>query len=754
MLLIELIYNLALLIALSVVSGFIDTRWKRNTRVGVICQGILFGGAAVIGMLRPFVLAPGLIFDGRSVMISLGGLFFGPWAAFVSCLMTIPFRLAQGGPGTLMGVLVILSSAGIGVGYHLSRVRKSGEMPATMLYGFGLVVHLAMLAMTSALPRGMILPVLWQIGWPVMLVYPLATVLIGKILSDQVARDSYLASLQESEERYRELVEYANSVILRLAPDGTVTFINEFAQRFFGFAPEEILGRNVAGSIVPPSASGTRNLSSVLSELGTQPKQCATFEDENVRKDGTRCWLTWTNRGILDEQGHCTAILCVGTDISERKKAEAEKARLEAQFLQAQKMESIGQLAGGIAHDFNNILASTMMHLSLLQQKTNLDPETHASLNELMGEAKRAASLTRQLLLFSRSSILNVQVVDLNDVVDNLLKMLNRLIGEHISVRFDRHESLPPVEADAGMIERVILNLSINARDAMPEGGVLTIRVEPVQVGTDKLNQPMGMKPGLYVCLTVADTGCGMDSTTLSHLFEPFFTTKEPGKGTGLGLATVHGVVAQHKGWVEVDSQVGRGSVFKVFLPASTKPLGKPSQSIPVAPVHYQATILLVEDETCVRRTVSQGLRRMGYRVLEAGNGPEAIKVWQEQSREIDLLFSDMVMPEGLSGLDLADNFKKEKAGLKVLISSGYNAEITGRKWPGGGDFAFLPKPYQLDVLSKIVASLLSRNIPAEGNGCEGPPERPSRPPLAALIKNQDAKGNSCAKQLLGNLKQ
>ena len=382
---------------------------------------------------------------------------------------------------------------------------------------------------------------------------------------------------------------------------------------------------------------------------------------------------------------------------------------LEEELRQAQKLESIGQLAGGIAHDFNNILAAIMMQLGFLQQNSRLDPGSQETLNELMVGAKRAASLIRQLLMFSRRSILEIKVLDLNELVSNLLKMLGRVIGEHICLRFDRKASLPAVEADPGMLEQVLMNLAVNARDAMPKGGRLSISIDTVQVDKERIKGNIEVKPGLFVCLTVADTGCGMNEATLKRIFEPFFTTKESGKGTGLGLATVYGIVAQHKGWVEVESELDKGTTFSVFIPASTKCLDEMAPDGKMDAISGHETILLVEDEAILRRVVAQGLRLLGYRILEAGNGLDAMKIWQEQSHQIDLLFSDMVMPEGMTGLDLAEKFRELIPNLKVIISSGYNAEMVEQGSPASRDIVYLQKPYQVEVLSKVIRDCLDR---------------------------------------------
>ena len=403
---------------------------------------------------------------------------------------------------------------------------------------------------------------------------------------------------------------------------------------------------------------------------------------------------------MRDAAGRTVNYVAVKRDVT-------REMRLESQFRQAQKMEAIGQLAGGVAHDFNNILASTMMNLSLLQESEGLTPPIQETLKELMQEAERAANLTRQLLMFSRRSVLEMKVLDLNQLVTNLLKMLGRLIGEHIVVRFHRREGLPAVEADAGMIEQALVNLAVNARDAMPGGGALSIDIEAIQIDAERVQAQPQAEPGQFLCLSLADTGCGMDEATRQHIFEPFFTTKEAGKGTGLGLATVHGIVAQHRGWVEVESEVGKGTTLRVFLPASTRQAGERVETAKTATLRGNEAILLVEDEAGVRRSVAQGLRLLGYAVLEAENGQAALRLWQQRSRKIDLLFSDMVMPGGLTGLDLAQKLREDSPELKVIISSGYNEDMAAHAKPLADDIVYLQKPYHLDLLSKTVRGCL-----------------------------------------------
>jgi PAS domain S-box-containing protein len=404
---------------------------------------------------------------------------------------------------------------------------------------------------------------------------------------------------------------------------------------------------------------------------------------------------------VRDQNGRYYGRIWLFRDITERR-------QLEAQFRQAQKMEAVGQLAGGVAHDFNNILTAVIMHLGILQT-TLTDPETASALKELESQAQRAADLTRQLLMFSRKSTIEVRPIALNHVVEEMLKMLGRLLGEHVSVEFTGTPELPLVEADRGMMQQVVMNLSVNGRDAMAEGGQLTIATSLMEF-TEVPNDQPERQIGRFVRLSVKDTGCGMDDATRKRIFEPFFTTKALGKGTGLGLATVYGIVQQHRGWVEVTSAPGGGSTFDVYLPTTDKAGSlHPTETTLVMRRGQQETILLVEDELMVRLVTARGLQMLGYRVLEATDGQMAMELWAQHAGTIRLLLTDMIMPRGLSGLELAEHFQKENPALKVIIASGYSTEISTRGIPTKPGLLYLPKPFEMLNLASAIRTCLDQ---------------------------------------------
>ena len=387
-------------------------------------------------------------------------------------------------------------------------------------------------------------------------------------------------------------------------------------------------------------------------------------------------------------------------DITDRK-------QLEEQFRQAQKMEAIGQLAGGVAHDFNNILMVIQGNASLLQNDTN-DPKQRRFLHEIIEASNRAAGLTRQLLLFGRKQVLRPVDLDLNAVVANMTKMLQRILGEDITLEAHFAPALPRIFADPGMIEQVVLNLAVNSRDAMPHGGTLSVSTGMCEDAPQGTIESTTDAPWVY--LRVNDTGCGIPAEVLPHIFEPFFTTKEVGRGTGLGLATVYGVVKQHGGWVSVDGIEPHGTSFQIGFPAAVGALLRPSDAPAVSAVPRGAeTILVVEDEPAVCEMVAALLQHWGYKVLTAESGRAALDVWRVHGPTIDLLLTDIVMPDGLSGRALAEQLREDRGDLKVIYTSGYSEDVArgGLTLVEGVDF--LPKPYALRHLAEIVRRRLDR---------------------------------------------
>jgi two-component system, cell cycle sensor histidine kinase and response regulator CckA len=392
-----------------------------------------------------------------------------------------------------------------------------------------------------------------------------------------------------------------------------------------------------------------------------------------------------------------------------RRTAEEALRQSEEQLRQAQKLEAVGRLAGGVAHDFNNILTAIAGYSDLAARELTVGQRAHEHVVEIQKATERAAALTGQLLAFSRKQALQPKIIDLNAVVTNLDKMLRRLIGEHIEFKTVLERSLPPVKADPGQIEQVIMNLTVNSRDAMPNGGRLTVHTSRVRMADTVAPRALALPATDFVMLAVTDTGTGMTEEIKTRIFEPFFTTKEPGKGTGLGLAMCYGIVQQSGGHISVESEPGRGTTFRIYLPVTSEALpliaAEPVRETPVAT--RGQTILLAEDEDVVRELTSYLLREQGYNVLASSDGEAALAQANQYEGNIDLLLTDAIMPR-MGGKELAENLRRRRSDLRVLLASGYSADVLGAPMPGGGPLEFLQKPFTPAALLAKVQHVLS----------------------------------------------
>jgi two-component system, cell cycle sensor histidine kinase and response regulator CckA len=512
------------------------------------------------------------------------------------------------------------------------------------------------------------------------------------IARDATDRKQSEDELRKSEERYRVLVENAHDMIYEHDLEGKYTSSNKAGERITGYSLAETLNLNISDIVAPESMDAA--LQMIRRKLDGQP--LTAHELEIIAKDGSRVAVE-VNTSLVFQDQVAVGIQGIARDVTERKK-------LEEQLRQSQKMEAIGQLAGGVAHDFNNLLTVIGGYSSMLLAKLTPDSPYRASIEEIKKAGDRAGSLTRQLLAFSRKQILQPKVLDLNTVVSDLEKMLRRLIGEDIDLLTVTDPNLGTVKADPGQIEQVLLNLAVNARDAMPEGGKLTVETSNAVLSKDYARLH-GIPAGPYIMLAVSDTGCGMDQATQKRIFEPFFTTKKAGKGTGLGLATLFGIVNQSGGNVWVYSELGHGTTFKIYLPR-VEDLAD-SGELPRVKSTPQGTetVLLVEDEEQVRAILSQILENQGYKVLSASHGEEALAISQ-QTGDIQLLITDVVMPQ-MSGRELAGRVVAERPSIRVLFMSGYTDDAIVRHGLLNDRLNFLQKPFDSATVARKVREVL-----------------------------------------------
>lgn len=945
--LLVLIQNIALLVALAVGLQALTHRLGSRRWIYRVAAGLLFGLAGLAVMMTPVRFAPGVIYDGRSIVLSLAGLFGGGVPALVAALMCGAYRLHLGGAGVWAGLSVIVEAAALGAALHHLRKRDERWVSPLRLLAFGIVVHAIMLGLQLLIPK-----VGWEVlrhfSLPILFFYPLAFLLAAHVFLDGERRRAGVQALAQSEERYRSLFENNHAAMLIIDPaEGRINDVNPAACNFYGWtrdelrqkrideintlAPEQIRqqmalavegkrdffefrhrladgsvrdvevysgtigfnGRPLLYSIIhdvsarhaaeqalreserryrelvestaaitweydPVQDRWTYVAPQVESMLGWRPEEwtdlafwvgnlhpgdreatlaaylAATRQEGRhlleyrfQARGGKYLWLRdafaveaehgqpvklcgimmditasrqvedaarlmsrifedslnevylfaadtlrfrQANRAALrnlgyreeellaltpldikpelsreqfdalaaplwEEDGKRTVFETVHArkngsrypvevhlqllrhggeplfaaiilDISERKQAEAERLKFEAQLRQAQRLEAVGQLAGGIAHDFNNLLHVILGYGDLAKHDASAGPELRRNLEEVLKAGQRAQSLVSQLLAFSRRQILEMRDVDLNDAIADMLKMLRRVIGEHIALEVLAGENLGTVRADPGQIGQILTNLCVNARDAMPDGGTITIETGNVCLDEEFCENHAWTKPGRFVLLSVTDTGCGMDSETINKIFDPFFTTKEPGKGTGLGLATVYGLVSQHDGFIQVNSTIGQGTRFNVYLPmVERSAVVEDDKVIGSAPAGTE-TILLAEDDEPVRDLTQTILENAGYKVLVAADGVEAQTLFARHADSIGMAILDVIMPR-LGGREVYEGIRRTRPNMPVLFASGYSMNAIHTNFVLEEGLSLIQKPYQYDDLLRRVRQAL-----------------------------------------------
>ena len=565
------------------------------------------------------------------------------------------------------------------------------------------------------------------------------------MVTDITARKAAEESLRRSEERFREMAGCIDDVFYIAGLDTDCwLYVSPAYEKIWGRSPAELYTQPAYWTdAVVPEDRGLLHAARVQLARGTEYR----IEYRIRRPDGSLRWIEDRSypisEPVADKAKIPGASAQDGTDLSGQPaihgqsraqnpaKAGGEVAdpqrmkrvvgiatditrrrELEGQLLQAQKMEAVGQLAGGVAHDFNNVLTVVLGYARMLLDGESLPPDAVGLVTQIFTAGTRAANLTRQLLVFSHKQSIDRQIIDLNQVADEISQMLCRVIGEHIKLVLKLSAIPCPVNADAGMIEQVIMNLVVNARDAMPKGGSLDIATESVSLGNSACHHP-GARPGEFICLSVRDSGCGIPPENLQRVFEPFFTTKEVGRGTGLGLAMVFGIVQQHQGWIELASVVGAGTCFRIMLPAAPAaallPVRRPAKVVVVK--GGLETMLLVEDDPAVREFAVAVLRGHGYRVLQAASGLDALEVWKWHGSRIALLVTDLVLPDGLGGVELAARLRREKPTLRVVLTSGYANEAIGEEFRPPAGTHFMNKPYKPQTLAQAVRDALDDNF-------------------------------------------
>ncbi len=507
----------------------------------------------------------------------------------------------------------------------------------------------------------------------------------------------------EARSRLAAIVDSSVDAIIGETLDGTITSWNPAAERLYGWSAAEAIGKDIA-IIYPPNKLDER--AAILAKL-RNGERTAGLETVRMRRDGTLMDFVVSVSPVRNEDGTIVGVASTSRDITDYVAAERQHERLERELQQAQRLESVGQLAGGVAHDFNNLIAVIMNYAELVADELGDRPALRADVEEIRRAAERAATLTRQLLIFSRREVAHPELLDINSVVGEMRRLLERTIGENIELVTTPAAHLWPVLADRGQIEQVLMNLAVNARDAMPQGGKLVIETQNADLDEDFVSTHVDLATGPYVRISVADTGHGMTAEVADRAFEPFFTTKPKGKGTGLGLATVYGIVSEARGKVALYSESGRGTTVTVLLPAgeTAAMVAEPSQTTGEAAGSGEG-VLLVEDEGAVRAAARRILSKNGYRVFESASPADAIALCADQSRKIDLILTDVVMPE-MSGMDLVARAHESRPNVPVLYMSGYPQDVIAHQGLVSGDMHLLEKPFTRNALLRAVREAL-----------------------------------------------
>jgi PAS domain S-box-containing protein len=697
----DLIRNVALLATLAIGLQMLSRRLADWSLTYQLAAGLLFGGVALLGMMTPIHFAEGVIYDGRSIVLSLAGLFGGPLTATVAAVTAALYRLSLGGAGVVAGVGTVIEATALGVALHYLRRRDERWVSLPRLWVFGLVVHVIMLGLQWLIPGVDGLEIMRRVGPTVLVFFPLAFVLTAFVFleGERIRRGEH--ELADTEERLRLALEGADLGVWDWDIPARSIRYDERSVGMLGYTPAEA-GPDAAWfeSLMHPD-----DFPRVRKNLDDHFAGLTAFYQAEMRlrhKQGHWVWVLDRGRVIArDAAGNPLRACGTHLEITHAKE-------LADQLRQAQKMESVGQLAGGIAHDYNNMLSVILGHTELALARTTPGDPLRDDLEAIQRAAERSALLTSQLLAFARRQTVAPRLLDLNQVVAGLLDMLSRMIDEDIDLRWHPAPATCPVTIDPSQLDQILTNLAVNARDAIGGVGKLTIETALVEVDASYVERHAEAVPGPHVMLVVSDDGSGMDSTTLARIFDPFFTTKPRGKGTGLGLATVYGIVKQNGGFINVYSEPGRGTTFRIYLPrAAVQTVAPLPTPVAMPAVGATATILLVEDDPTLLLLARRMLENLGHRVLAAGSPGLALELAREHRDPIALLLTDVVMPE-MNGRDLWQILARERPGLKCLYMSGYTANVIAHRGVLDAGVDFLQKPFTVQELAVKLQEVLA----------------------------------------------
>ncbi|NLL12517.1 MAG: response regulator [Fibrobacter sp.] len=670
-----------------------------------IIMGLVFAAAAIACMQLKIPIYEGVVFDQRNAVIILSGVFGGPVVSLICVILAAIYRIYLGGTGTLGGILTMILAVVAGIVFYYKRNNINTVLKAALAAMASVFFILPGFLFIKDFQTG--IEIIKETAIPYGSAIFMGVFLSGLLMSFEEHRFKMKKELEASEKRYRDLFENLIDLGFRTDREGKVIIITPSCEKMLGFSPEELLGKSINDFC--KESDSDKPLLSIVCRSGN----ISNFETEFKKKNGSHVWVSVNARTYLSE-GEFSGIEGLVRDISLIKDALKEKNALQERIKHIQKMESIGTLAGGIAHDFNNTLAGIIGGAELLRDNDLTDQQHNQYVDLILTSAEKASVLTKKLLTFSRKGSTVIKPIDLIPILSDTVSILRHTIDKKVNISEDFHLNSAWIQGDGSLLQNAFLNLGINAGHAMPSGGNLIFAARTVELDSRYCElSTFNISAGTFVEITVSDTGQGMTPEVMSRIFEPFFTTKEHDMGTGLGLSAVYGTVAEHHGAITVYSEVGKGTVFHVYLPMSDQHVQQPIIE-PVVP-QGSGTILLVDDEELVQATASTILTKLGYRVITAENGKRGIELYKEHRKEINLVILDMIMPV-MGGKETFMSIHSIDPSLPVIISSGFSREEDQEALSRIGVSGFLRKPFHRVELAEMISKLLFLSVEHTNN--------------------------------------
>ena len=701
-----LVNNLALLLALGVLYSLLLRHSRVSSIQGSVIMGFVFGAMLLIVMKSPITLHHNLVFDTRSVILSLAGLFGGGIVAGISVVMGALYRTYLGGIGAVAGVVGIIWVGLAGYIYHRIINGNTGSLSVGKIYSFGLVVQLGHVSTILLLPADIAWPAFQKMFLPMMVVLPLGIVILGIFLSDIQSRLDAENKLKESERRIRDIIDNSPAKIFIKGKDFRYQMVNREFLSYHGFRPDEPIGKTDYDLWERDTADQFREEDIDLLETGKVVEKMLTLRTAQGEERHNHT----IKFPLRNENNEIYAICVISSDITERLKEQEEKRMLEARLNQAEKMEAIGTLAGGIAHDFNNILTAIVGYGELALIEARQKEDNQESLSKILEAGTRAKNLVKQILSFSRKHEPQRKVVDMSELVNETKNLIRASLPSTIEISSSIEPQLPSIYADPNQLHQVIMNLMSNAAYAMGQsGGSLTLRLSDIKIEGGGEGRENDIPPGHYLKSEISDTGSGISPEIANKVFEPFFTTKKEGDGTGMGLAVVHGIIKKHGGFIFLDSELGSGTTFTIYLPVADVEqiieLEDSRQEQPLARNRH-GNILLVDDEEAIVDLSKKFLERLGYRVFGCTDSQDALERLRNDNSNFDLLVTDMTMPR-MTGLELAKEANLLAPDLPIILCSGQAQLIPAETRKSTGIRLFLTKPVPTGVLAHAIEDIL-----------------------------------------------